>query len=130
NDSAGASPSVQRELVTSAGSNPFMPSVAAAPPASTAPTTTLPPTNGTVQSFTGSTPGLYGGTPTNQVCDGQQLVDFLGRNPQKGAAWAGVLGIRQSDIPTYVATLTPLLLLADSRVTNHRVSNSRVAARA
>jgi hypothetical protein len=118
-----ASAGVQRELVTSAGSNPFMPSVAAAAPSSTAPTTTIPPTGGTVQSFTGSTPGLYGGTQNNQVCDAQQLVNFLAANPDKGAAWAGVLGIRTSDIPTYVATLTPLLLRADTRVTNHGFSN-------
>jgi hypothetical protein len=36
-----------------------------------------------------------------------------------------VLGIRQSDIPTYVATLTPLLLRADTRVTNHGFANGR-----
>ena len=88
NDNAGASEGVQRELATSAGTNPFMPSVAAEPPASTAPTTTLPPTNGTVSSFNGSTPGLYGGTLNNKVCDVQQLVDFLTQNGQKGAAWA------------------------------------------
>ena len=76
-----------------------------------------------MQSFTGSTPGLYGGTQNNQVCDAQQLVNFLAANPDKGAAWAGVLGIRTSDIPTYVATLTPLLLRADTRVTNHGFSN-------
>jgi uncharacterized protein DUF6777 len=125
NDSAGASPGVQRELVTSAGTNPFMPSVAAAPPSATTPTTTIPPTNGTVASFTGSTPGLYGGTLNNQVCDVQQLVNFLTANPQKGAAWAGVLGIRQSDIPSYVATLTPLILRADTRVTNHGFANGQ-----
>src|SRR5581483_3552584 len=83
NDSAGASPGVQRELVTSAGTNPFMPNIAAPPPSATAPTTTIPPTNGTVVSFTGSTPGLYGGTLNNQVCDAQQLVNFLAANPQK-----------------------------------------------
>ena len=116
-----ASAGVQRELVTSSGTDPFMPSVAAAPPSPTAPTTTLPPTNGTVQSFTGSTPGLYGGTQNNQVCDAQQLVNFLAANPDKGAAWAGVLGIRTSDIPTYVATLTPLLLRADTRVDEPRL---------
>ncbi len=67
----------------------------------------------------GSAPGLYGGTGNNAVCDPQQLAGFLTHNPSKAAAWAGVLGIRPSEIAGYIATLTPVVLTTDTRVTNH-----------
>ncbi len=71
----------------------------------------------------GNAPGLYGGTGNNAVCDPHQLAGFLTHNPSKAAAWAGVLGIRPSQIAGYVATLTPVVLTTDTRVTNHGYRN-------
>jgi len=68
---------------------------------------------------TATTPGLYGGTGDAHVCDPQQVVKFLQQNPQKGAAWAGVLGISPSGIAAYVGSLTPVVLTSDTLVTNH-----------
>ena len=66
----------------------------------------------------GNTPGLFGGTQ-NSSCDQDQISRFLQSHPDKGAAWAEAEGISTSDIPTYLHQLTPVLLRADSYITNH-----------
>lgn len=71
------------------------------------------------------TPGLYGGTRDDTSCDKDQLVAFLEANPAKARAWAGVLDIEVEDIGTYVDSLTPILLTADTRVTNHGFRDGR-----
>jgi TIR domain len=68
---------------------------------------------------TGDTRGLYGGTTNKTSCDAVRLVDFLQTHPDKGAAWASVLGMSVDQIPSFVAQLTPVILRADTRVTNH-----------
>jgi hypothetical protein len=47
------------------------------------------------------------------------MVAFLANNPDKAAAWATVEGISPADIAGYIAGLTPVLLRADTAVTNH-----------
>ena len=64
-------------------------------------------------------PGLYGGTGDNEVCDRQQLVHSLSTMPTEAAAWADVRGVDVDEIDDYVDTLTPAILAADTRVTNH-----------
>jgi Domain of unknown function (DUF6777) len=70
-------------------------------------------------SVNGSDEGLYGGTLNESACDREQLVDFLGGHADKARAFADTLDIDVDDIPAYVATLTPLILRGDTRVTNH-----------
>ncbi len=112
------------------GNNPFTPSVATqTPPPSTPSALPLPSATAApspsasaaqaVTSYSGSTPGLYGGTRQVSSCNKDQLVSFLQANPDKARAWAGVEGISVADIPSYVAGLTPAILRADTRVTNH-----------
>jgi hypothetical protein len=79
-------------------------------------------------SVNGSEEGLYGGTLDQQVCDREQLVDFLGDNADKARAFADVLGIDVDDIPEYVASLTPVILRGDTRVTNHGFSDGQATA--
>lgn len=85
------------------------------------PTTTAPLPAGSVglAQVRGNEPGLYGGTRDMQICDPEQLVEFLEANPDKALAWAGVHGIEPTEIRSFVADLTPLLLTRDTRVTNH-----------
>lgn len=64
-------------------------------------------------------PGLYGGSGDNAVCDVDQLIDFLLSEPDKAAAWAGVQEIEVDEIEEYIHSLTPAVLEADTRVTNH-----------
>ncbi len=78
-----------------------------------------------VPAVSGSAPGLYGGTNLVSVCDAKQLVAFLTAHADKARAWASVLGIRVDAIPSYVASLTDVILRADTRVTNHGFAQGR-----
>jgi hypothetical protein len=76
----------------------------------------------------GDTAGLYGGTRRGTSCDAAKLVAFLQTHPEKGAAWAGVLKLTLQQIPSFVSQLTPLILRADTRVTNHGFEDGRVTS--
>lgn len=78
-----------------------------------------------VASASGSEPGLYGGTQDQTTCDREQLVAFLTANQDKARAWAGAQGIAVGDIADYIATLTPMRLRFDTRVTNHGFRDGR-----
>jgi hypothetical protein len=80
------------------------------------------------QQVPGAQPALYGGTKNNATCNPEQLITFLQANPDKAAAWAGVLGIATADIPGFVRGLTPTLLTRDTRVTNHGFANGRATS--
>lgn len=67
----------------------------------------------------GTAPGLYGGSGDTHVCDPAKLVSFLENHQDKASAWARALGISPKRIADYVATLTPVVLMADTLVTNH-----------
>jgi len=113
---------VKASPVSTAGANPFTPSVGKdksgmRPPAAAASTSGGPVT------YVASLPGLYGGTRNYKTCNAQQLVAFLQENPSKSAAWASTLGISTREIPQYVSGLTPVLLRTDTRVTNHGYVN-------
>ena len=75
------------------------------------------------QNVQGSTVGLYGGSEKLSSCDVAQLSSYLTTHADKGKAWAGVEGISQSSIPSYLKSLTPVVLRMDTRVTNHGFSN-------
>ncbi len=69
----------------------------------------------------GST-GLYGGTGEN-ACDVDKMIDFLMANPDRAAAWAGVQGITVAEIPDYLNSLTPAILMENTLVINHGYSD-------
>ncbi len=94
---------------------PVIPTTAPPDPQAQAPTRSVP----------GAWPGLYGGTRNNAACDAEQLITFLGANPEKARAWGGVLGVAPAEIPAYVRSLTPVVLQRDTRVTNHGFRNGR-----
>ena len=125
-----------REPVTLPGPDPFTQPISF--PASTTTVTTstssatttsgAPPTTGpavTLASTSGSTPGLYGGTMNLAECNKEQLITFLEQNPDKGKAWAQVEHIQPSEIRSYIGGLTPVVLTADTRVTNHGFVNAQ-----
>lgn len=94
---------------------PVVPTTAAADPDAQAPS----------RSVAGAWPGLYGGTRNNASCDPEQLIAFLQANPDKAQAWGSVLDVAPADIPTYVRSLTPVILQRDTRVTNHGFRSGR-----
>ncbi|HEX2808918.1 MAG TPA: DUF6777 domain-containing protein, partial [Kineosporiaceae bacterium] len=112
---------VALEPLATPGANPFMPSVGTDQPR-------LSPPQGSGGTFSGGTPGLYGGTLRKGSCDPRQMVAFLSANPDKSAAWANVLGIRPSDIAGYVASLAPVVLRSDVAVTNHGFTGGHVTS--
>lgn len=143
NSKSGTPPPNQGEIflqpATSAGMDPFTASVAVPsappppPPPSATPSPTPTPTPAPaaatpapapqLTAVTGTQPGLYGGTRQVRSCNQQQLASFLAANPGKARAWAAVEGIDTSEIPAYVASLTPVILRRDTRVTNHGYTN-------
>jgi hypothetical protein len=131
------------EAAGEVGADPFAetpfgpaPDPAPAPVEQTAGTVTVAP--GTqVASTVGSTPGLYGGTMNKAACDPEAMVAFLAANPDKAQAWVDAMNqdpevvlpdgskLTVATIPQYVATLTPVVLQADTRVTNHGYKNGK-----
>ncbi|MGW6143867.1 DUF6777 domain-containing protein [Streptomyces sp. NPDC055144] len=67
----------------------------------------------------GATPGLYGGTQSVGSCDVEKQVTFLTADPTKERAFADVEGISAASVPDFLRGLTPVVLRADTRVTNH-----------
>lgn len=116
------------------GANPF-----SADPFASAPPTTTPASSATPApsaapvapaAVSGATPGLYGGTQDIGKCDAEQLITFLEGNPDKAGAWVAALNtdpllrwpggaLTTADIRAYVSSLTSVVLMSDTRVTNH-----------
>ena len=115
---AEAAPSIRTEPIEEPGDNPFM------PPVGTDRAGVTPPP-GSGGSFDGATSGLYGGTRNNAACDPAAMVAFLEAHPDKGAAWAQTQGIPPSQIRSYFTGLTPVILRADTAVTNHGFRDGR-----
>lgn len=119
------------------GPDPFDPAGVAEPttpapePVEGASVSMTAPSNNPVSASSGSEPGLYGGTMNKASCDSAKLVEFLTANPDKAAAWVKAINkdtsvrlpngspLAVDNISTYVATLTPVVLDADTRVTNY-----------
>ena len=115
---------VTLEPVATAGANPFMESVGTDVP-------DVRPVADTGGSWSGTTPGLYGGSGSDAVCDRSQLSRFLGENPDRAAGWASVLGLPDasaSTISLYVDGLTSVVLRSDTYVTNHGWSGGSVTS--
>ena len=66
---------------------------------------------------------LFGGSGKLGECDVPELASFLAANPDKAKAWATVRNILPEQIPGYLQSLTPVVLLQDTLVTNHGFSN-------
>lgn len=82
-----------------------------------------------IESVTGSSPQLYGGTGNQQVCDAKAMIRFLEQNPDKAAAFAGVVGVAPGQVGKYISRLTPVVLREDTRVTNHGFAAGRATPR-
>lgn len=87
-----------------------------------------------IQANSGGEVGLYGGSLDNASCDMPKLINFLSSNPDKAAAWVAAQNadpnlrfvggqLTVAALPAYLAGLTPVVLLADTRVTNHGFEN-------
>ncbi|MFJ4923302.1 DUF6777 domain-containing protein [Streptomyces sp. NPDC088725] len=66
-----------------------------------------------------STPGVYGVTRSRSSCDVERQVRLLIENRTKSRAFAEAAGIGRASVPSFLRELTPVVLRADTRVTNH-----------
>ncbi|MCQ4043149.1 DUF6777 domain-containing protein [Streptantibioticus rubrisoli] len=120
----GAAHEVLLQPAASTGPDPFTPSAGQAAAATPSPAATTPsPTANGLRALSGSTAGLYGGSMNNSSCDVPRLVRYLTADRDKERAWAAVEGIQAAAVPSYIRSLTPVLLRADTRVTNHGYRN-------
>ena len=108
---------VQLEATSSAGADPFMTPVRQDRQGVIAP-------EGTGGEFAGDTAGLFGTESDKPSCDAQSLVSNLTAAPAKATAWAAAVGIHVDQIPSYIATLNPVVLRSDTAVTNYGYQDS------
>ncbi|WP_256979445.1 DUF6777 domain-containing protein [Streptomyces sp. NRRL B-24085] len=98
------------------GPNPFTPSAATAPP----PLTRTPHRDATApRTVSGGTPGLYGGTERVGSCDVKRQIRDLTADLPRTSAFAPAAGVRPAGVPAFLRALAPVVLRADTRVTNH-----------
>ncbi|MEV0927192.1 DUF6777 domain-containing protein [Streptomyces spongiicola] len=129
---SGSTPSQEVRLLAAAepGPDPFTPSTATA----TAVSRQLPaprvsgsaaaspgtdPAVRSIRTVLGSAPGLYGGTRSVASCDVEQQIRLLVADQGKAQAFTEGVGVGQHDMPGFLRGLTPVVLRADARVTNH-----------
>jgi hypothetical protein len=113
------------------------------PPSIAAVATTTPTTAkaGATGAVSGGQPGLYGGTNKADTCDASAIASFLAANPSKAKAWVDALNtdptlawsggsqVTTAQIGQYLGELTPVVLLRDTRVTNHGFTNGKATPR-
>lgn len=115
---------VALEPVATAGANPFLTGAGTD-------AVGVRPVAHTGGRYTGTTPGLFGGTGDDAACDRSALVRYLGQHPDRASGWASVLGLRDGSSTTisrYVDGLTSVVLRSDTYVTNHGWSGGHVTA--
>jgi hypothetical protein len=78
---------------------------------------------------TSATSGVFGAVGNGEVCDLGLLVSSLQSNARAADGWATVQGIAAEEIPGFVSTLTPVVLLEDTVVTNFGWRDGQVAPR-
>ena len=107
------------------GPDPFTDSTQTSTAAPAPVTRTQQPARSGVRSISGGTPGLYGGTAGTGSCDVNRQIGELTEDRAKGRAFAQVEGISEDSIPSYLRSLTSVVLRADTRVTNHGYRGGR-----
>ncbi|MGA4838362.1 DUF6777 domain-containing protein [Streptomyces sp. G45] len=135
-DTTGGGRELFLQPVAAQGPDPFTDSTArtaASPPPVTRspqppPSGSASPTDQGLRSLEGGTPGLYGGTHRLSSCDVGAQIRHLTAAPAKARAFAGAVGIAQGAVPAYLRGLTPVVLRADTRVTNHGYRDGRATA--
>ncbi|MFC1405557.1 MULTISPECIES: DUF6777 domain-containing protein [Streptacidiphilus] len=130
---SGTSQAVALQTADSTGPYPFTPDTQSKPTAGASATASAgqaaTQAAGTpTRTVPGSAVGLYGGTESLSSCDVARLSAYLTTHQDKGRAWASVEGITQDRIAAYLRTLTPVVLRADTRVTNHGFQNGQATA--
>ncbi|MFB8774682.1 DUF6777 domain-containing protein [Streptomyces broussonetiae] len=104
---------------------PRTPRTAAAP----APAAGAPAALTGLRSLSGGTPGLYGGSERSPSCDVQRQTALLVGDPARSGAFAQAMGVAPEQLSAYLHSLTPVVLRADTRVTDHGYRHGRARDR-
>ncbi|MET8560071.1 DUF6777 domain-containing protein [Streptomyces flaveolus] len=122
------------EAATDRGPDPFTDSTDTGTPRPESPRGTARVQPGEVEAplraartVSGATPGLYRGTPHVAACDVERHIGRLAADEAKADAFVRVVGVTRSALPGYLRGLTPVVLGADTRVTNHAYRDGQAA---
>ncbi|MEV7726355.1 DUF6777 domain-containing protein [Streptomyces sp. NPDC087917] len=112
--------------VGSPGPEPFTASSATGESAPVQPP--LPNASGKgIRTVGAATPGLYGGTNRLGSCDVERQIGLLTSDDGKTRAFAEASGVEREKLPDFLRALTPVVLRADTRVTDHGFRAGRPA---
>ncbi|MFJ5833329.1 DUF6777 domain-containing protein [Streptomyces sp. NPDC093089] len=125
---AALSQDIVLQPVGAGGPDPFTASTARITRLATAPDRGPGDGSGRLREVAGSTPGLYGGTRAEASCDVEQQAAFLAADQGKTRAFAEAAGIPEANVGDWLRGLTPVVLRADARVTNHGYREGRATA--
>ncbi|MFI8265418.1 DUF6777 domain-containing protein [Streptomyces sp. NPDC085665] len=124
---SAAGPESQEVLlqpVGSAGPDPFTSTSATGESAPAQPP--LPNATGQgIRTVNAATPGLYAGTKRLGSCDVEQQLRALTEDEAKAKAFAQAVSVDRAKLPEFLRGLTPVVLRADTRVTNHAFRGGR-----
>ncbi|WP_406186053.1 DUF6777 domain-containing protein [Streptomyces sp. NBC_01006] len=124
---SAAGPESQEVLlqpVGTAGPDPFTATSATGESAPAQPP--LPnPTGQGIRTVNAATPGLYAGTKRLGSCDVEQQLRALTEDEAKAKAFAQAVSVDRAKLPEFLRGLTPVVLRADTRVTNHALREGR-----
>ncbi|MCX5192973.1 hypothetical protein OOK31_03535 [Streptomyces sp. NBC_00249] len=124
---AAESQELHLQPVGAPGPAPFTASTATAESAPVQPP--LPNRSGRgIRTVAAATPGLYGGTSRLGSCDVERQVNFLTTDDAKSRAFAEASGVAPEKVPEFLRGLTPVVLRADTRVTDHGFRDGRADA--
>jgi hypothetical protein len=129
-DAAGAGGALFLQPAAAQGPNPFTDSTATTTvtpsPTPRTPETSRPGGAARVlagldglRSLSGGTPGLYGGIERTGSCDVARQIGHLTRDRARTRAFARAAGVSPASVPDHLRGLTPVVLRADTRVTDH-----------
>lgn len=120
------------QALAAPGPGPFTRSTARAAPSPAAPTRSPGQGDGsgtrTVHRVSGAVPGLYGGTRSEAACDVERQARLLTTDQGRARAFAETANIETVQIPGYLRSLAPVVLRADTQVTNHGYSAGKATA--
>ena len=117
--------------------HPFTPSIAADPvPISEATAARAaavqqpiaPSAHRGIRPVSGRLADLYGTAGDTRACDEVKLANYLDAHPDVAAPWGLALGLTTEQLPYYLNTLTPVVLLGDTWVSLHSHNDQTTTA--
>ncbi|MCX4855115.1 hypothetical protein OG426_47245 [Streptomyces canus] len=81
----------------------------------------------TPRAVSGGMPGLYGGIERVASCDVARQLGNLTADRSRESAFAQVVGVSPAALPDFLRGLAPVVLRADTLVTNHRYRAGRAS---